>query len=85
MEAFNQHLSAQPFAARLVEMVMICLTLFMSTAMVSAKLHTRIFVVCLILTFNIILHVKCILYFATKRSYIAGHVNFWDSINICTT
>eukprot|EP00253_Pinus_taeda_P017829 PITA_17829 len=40
MEAFNQHLSAQPFAARFVEMV-ICLTLF--TAMVSAKLHTHIF------------------------------------------
>lgn len=64
MEAFNQHLSAQPFAARFVEMV-ICLTLF--TAMVSAKLHTHIFVVCLPTT-NI-LHVN-VYYILVKKGAI---------------
>eukprot|EP00253_Pinus_taeda_P000959 PITA_00959 len=41
METFNQHLSAHPFVARFVHMI-ICLTLFI--AMVSAKLHTHTFV-----------------------------------------
>ena len=51
MESFNQHVSAHPFAARFVVMVVIWLTLL--TAMASAKLRTETFVVCLL---SFILH-----------------------------